>query len=682
MKRTPLEPEIDKRGDFEPQLPRSVRVRGSGVLSRLKQLAKRGEAYAANKTRGRRNNNARGKLRVSKAQSQRVIVKARVVKGSGKKAVHRLRAHLSYLNRSGTGLTDDRPQFFGQDGYLDRAALSKRAAEWANDPHHFRFIVSPERGNELELEQFVKQIAKTIELDVKSKLEWYGTCHYNTDNPHVHLVVRGIDDKGQPLLLTRDYLSHGIRHVAENEATLRLGKRDKSDIKKSIGESLKDLRFTFIDAELKRTQDDSPDKTLKLEPLWGAVREWQLQGRKNKLIRLAYLESKGLAKELKAGVWKLDENLEVALKELNQRRSIVETISPLLALSEARKQELVIHRESEPLQQIIRGAVIAKDLSDELNEKSFVIVSGDDARTHYIPLGRFSESKGFECRAGQIIRVEPAKTHAVRAEDVIQDFLQGREAVFDIAAFQRHVSTAVSLGNWKLPEDMTLPDYMEIFAIRCESLDRQGIIKRISDGKWQIPKDLLERIQEREEVNQKKLKTIVSVESARSFAEQVHSAGATWLDRHFSFYEQGENTIGAFGREVRKALDDRELFLKSQGVSLSKNTFWDLLDKEEKLLKARLEKVHGPEVKLAIGQECSAKVVSYELLGDGYRMVAKTEQGFVLRKVSSREAQFPFESQIMLSNQSRFVKGKPREVIRARAVEKRGHTQDFKLRRK
>jgi hypothetical protein len=38
--------------------------------------------------------------------------------------------------------------------------------------------------------------------------------HWNTDNPHVDLIVRGADDRGDMLVIYRDYISHAMRERA------------------------------------------------------------------------------------------------------------------------------------------------------------------------------------------------------------------------------------------------------------------------------------------------------------------------------------------------------------------------------------------------------------------------------------------------------------------------------------
>lgn len=677
MKRKPIEPEIDKRGEFEPRLPKALNVRKTGFLSRLK----RHKGGTSKGGKGRRGKASRGKLRVTPTFSQRVVVKARVVKGSGDKSVQRMRSHIAYLNRSGTGLTGERPEFFGRDGNLSRESLSKESLNWKEDPHHFRFIVSPEKAPELDLENYVRRVIQTMEHDLKSRLTWYAACHYNTDNPHAHVVVRGVDEKGEPLILSRDYLSHGIRQAAEQEATLRLGKRDVKELSKGIEKTLTESRFTFIDKELTRAQSESKDNQIKLEPLWGNVREWEKKGRENKLKRLAFLERKGLATEVSSGVWKLKADLEPTLRDLQQREKISAIISPYLLGLEARKQELVIHRESEPLQQTVRGSVLGKGLSDELSEKKFMLISGDDGRTHYFPLGKFSEPQNFPSKEGHIVEVRSPRESFVKAESVINRFAGKADRIFDLTSFREHVRLESESGRWSLPEHLALDEYVELFGTRLDTLEKAGLVKVVSEGRWKIPEDIETKAEELSANNKKVLRLKVSVESYQSLPEQINRDGAAWLDKLFSSKEALSKLRGEFGREVKRALSKREEHLKAQNITPHKELFNELLRKEEQGLKERLQKSFGTETTLKDGEEKSAKVVRYELLGDGYRMVAKSDSGFIVRPVSFREPQFAYQSEVTLTKAVIATGGRKREVIRAKAISKPSAAQSRGRRR-
>jgi type IV secretory pathway VirD2 relaxase len=52
--------------------------------------------------------------------------------------------------------------------------------------------------------QFTRDLVGQMESDLGTRLDWVGITHWNTDNPLVHLVVRGIADDGSDLVTSRD----------------------------------------------------------------------------------------------------------------------------------------------------------------------------------------------------------------------------------------------------------------------------------------------------------------------------------------------------------------------------------------------------------------------------------------------------------------------------------------------
>jgi len=338
--RKPLEPDIDRCEEFEPRLPSYMRRQRGSVLSRLKFLRHRGGFFQGTKAGRRKASGSRGRLRAEKTFSQRVMFKARVVAGGGHSTsgggAGRMRAHVSYLCRSGTSLHGEAPEFFSHDpqARFSRQEVSHQMSIWANDPHHFRFIISPEHSSQLDLPDYIRAVLKTMEGDLKTKLQWYAICHYNTDNPHAHVTLRGVDEQGKPLVLDRDYISHGIRHILQQEATVRLGVRQVREVEQSIERHITEERFTFLDKELLRQQGLHPQHLVELKTLGQCGPEstgtWQVKVRLNHLKRLVFLQSKGLAHEVATGVWKLSDDLEQRLRELAYRRKIERLVSPYL----------------------------------------------------------------------------------------------------------------------------------------------------------------------------------------------------------------------------------------------------------------------------------------------------------------------------------------------------------------
>jgi hypothetical protein len=230
---------IESTGNF-PRIPREDYFRprpGAAKECRARPLP----AFAAGTLRafsaaGRRYGGFRGRGRVAgeaRRFSQRVVVKSRSVRHRGR-SVKALLRHVHYLQREGVGLAGDDPKAFGSERELNREEVRLWAESAAGDRHHFRFIVSPENGNELDLRKYARELVKQMEWDLRTRLEWIGVTHHNTDNPHVHILIRGVDERGRDLVINRDYICRGVRETAQSLATRELGFRSELDVRKSI----------------------------------------------------------------------------------------------------------------------------------------------------------------------------------------------------------------------------------------------------------------------------------------------------------------------------------------------------------------------------------------------------------------------------------------------------------------
>src|SRR3546814_3105083 len=121
------------------------------------------------------------------------------------------------------------------DAHSDKADGNGFAERCADDRHHFRFIVSPEDCSELaDVRAFTRDLVATMERDLGTRLEWVAVDHWNTDNPHVHLLVRGKGDDGQNLVIDKDYIRNGMRAHDAGLVTAELGYSSDRDIDLSL----------------------------------------------------------------------------------------------------------------------------------------------------------------------------------------------------------------------------------------------------------------------------------------------------------------------------------------------------------------------------------------------------------------------------------------------------------------
>jgi len=64
-------------------------------------------------------------------------------------------------------------------------------------------------------EALTRELVRRMERDLELPLEWVAAAHFNTEHPHVHMLLRGIAD-GREVRLAPQYVRSGIRKHAED----------------------------------------------------------------------------------------------------------------------------------------------------------------------------------------------------------------------------------------------------------------------------------------------------------------------------------------------------------------------------------------------------------------------------------------------------------------------------------
>ena len=198
----------------------------------------------------------------------------------------------------------------------DERAFAERCED---DRHHFRFTVSPEDATEMaDLRAFTRELMADAERDLETKLDWIAVDHWNTDNPHIHVLLRGRADDGKDLVISRDYISHGFRQRAAERVTLELGPRSEQEIRSAwSGKS----RRSAGPASIGHCAI-SPTKAAGL-PICDPARMAKTQSCGLLLGRAAKLERLGLADLVGPACWTLKPGLEETLRELGIRGDII-----------------------------------------------------------------------------------------------------------------------------------------------------------------------------------------------------------------------------------------------------------------------------------------------------------------------------------------------------------------------
>lgn len=291
---------------------KSAEVDGNNdsLISRLRKLAGFSKIGRASFGRGRIRKR-------STIREQRVTVQARIIKSRLQTRGKSLRRYFQYLTREGSKGVGQRSNLISIRGELSREEREEFIHQLSSDRHHFRFIISPERGGELNLDRFARDLVSGIAADVQTKLEFAYAIHKDTEHPHIHLVIGGRDSKGQDLVLSREYISNGIRALAKKLATEELGERSVFDVVRELESSITKESLTAIDRSILRDSREGGVVDLRYVPPQNSP-----SSRRNRILklrRLKFVSRLGLCREVRRNLFLIDEAFEEKLRALGLR---------------------------------------------------------------------------------------------------------------------------------------------------------------------------------------------------------------------------------------------------------------------------------------------------------------------------------------------------------------------------
>ncbi|MDR5729999.1 MAG: relaxase/mobilization nuclease RlxS [Terriglobia bacterium] len=542
-----------KDDDFEPKLGRIRSTQGR--LERrylqdvLKGIARAGGRSSKDKSRfsGKHSGKGSGAARVlangnrfGALRSRRVIVKSRIVQLKG--SLDAARAHLRYIQRDGVTREGAPGEIYDAKG--DRADGKLFLEQSNGDRHQFRFIVSADDGVEYdELKDVTRRLMQQMEVDLGTKLDWVAVDHYNTGHPHTHIIVRGKNDRGENLVIAREYLTHGLRERACEIVTLDLGPRTDLEIANAMRGEVEQERVTSLDKNLlKEVNDDG----IVLPSVAGdGFRQSLLAGRLHKLRRL------GVAVETAPGQWRLEPDMEARLRALGQRHDIIKTMHHALGRAKEAPNisDYAVYDPSEGRK--IVGRVLTRGLSDELKDRHYLIVDGVDARQHYVDTGRLAEGPA----EGSIVAIDPRSSEIHAVDRTVAEIGAAPGGRYSVDIHLRHDPTASQT-------------FAETHVRRLEAMRRLGdLVDREPDGIWIIAPDHLARAAEFERAQSRLTPVMLETLSVLSLDKQVGSDGATWLDRQLVASKPVPLRDAGFGGEVRQALMRRQQWLIEQGLA-------------------------------------------------------------------------------------------------------------------
>lgn len=342
-------------------------------------ISRSGRVVPSNRSRFGRGQRASVQAnRLITSRTRGAVVKARVVRHAAHAAP--LGTHLDYLRRDGVTRDGEKARLFGPGTEeADGRAFAERCGD---DRHHFRFIVSPDDALEMsDLRSFTRDLVGQMEKDLGTRLDWVAVDHWNTEHPHVHLIVRGVRDDGQDLVISRDYIKEGMRDRARDLITQELGPCTDLDIRRTLESQIETERWTQLDRQLVRDAGKSGIIDLALSSDRQPDEFHAL-----KVGRLRTLEIVGVAGQVGHSQWFIKPEAETVLRELGERGDIIKRMYRALTERGIERGSASYVLAGESLDVPVIGRLVERGLDDELKGTAYAVVDGVDGRTHHIKL--------------------------------------------------------------------------------------------------------------------------------------------------------------------------------------------------------------------------------------------------------------------------------------------------------
>jgi len=465
------------------------------------------------------------------AGARRVVVKAHVARLGGRGARAAV-LHLRYIERNGVEKDGSKGVLYDAKG---RASAEAFEQPRDGEKHQFRIIVSPEDAAELDLTLYVRRLMAQVERDLGRKVEWAAANHYNTEHPHAHLIIRGVDREGRELRLERSYISNGLRSRGQEIATEELGPRLDLDVRRVREREVSQERFTSLDRELERRAVADGVQARTPRPA-GRLDESVL------VARLQHLESMRLAERAGPASWTLSPGWKDELRELGTRGDILKQIHRAAPGERGRYrivrvgQPLDVDRADEPVVHL--GRVASKGLSDELKGTFYVVLETPTGHAYHLPL---------DARTAEDLRPGDLVTFATRREPAVRPV-------------DREIAQAAAARGGSYAPEPAADGAPHPHLRRLRWLEREGLAIPEAPDRWRIAPNLLQELEVRHQRAPARYELRVRKEP--SLEQLVRHPGPTVLDG----VKADTLSPTRFGADMKRALEERQTVLARLGI--------------------------------------------------------------------------------------------------------------------
>jgi Protein of unknown function (DUF3363) len=176
-------------------------------------------------------------------------------------------------------------------------------------------------------------------------------------------------------------MSHGLRMRARELVTMELGPELEYDMTMKLAREVNAERLTRLDRSLLKHVDQGFLVVSAMPPE-------DRQTHASHMGRLKTLQSLGLADEKQTGVWQIAPDIETKLRSLGQCGDIIKTMHRVLGEAGIGRSgsSFSMFDASKKGNRIV-GRVAGIGLTDEINDRHYVVVDGMDGKVHYADVG-------------------------------------------------------------------------------------------------------------------------------------------------------------------------------------------------------------------------------------------------------------------------------------------------------
>lgn len=176
--------------------------------------------------------------------------------------------------------------------------------------------VSPERGSELDLRDFVVKTFDRLEREMNRPIQFIAAVHQNTHHPHIHIVIPEIGVGGERVRYPFRQMVLGLLWCASKEATIRLG-HEPEWLQKDIRKSISLPFWTSADNLIKNRLE--PNRTFRIIQEKSSYNHHERFQNRVTLARLTWLVKNGMARK-EGKEYRMSESWEENLLIPEQRR--------------------------------------------------------------------------------------------------------------------------------------------------------------------------------------------------------------------------------------------------------------------------------------------------------------------------------------------------------------------------